>query len=49
MLFDFNNLFVLDIANNHQGSVSHGKAIKKLQRLLISKKSRPPLNFSLDN
>ena len=25
--FDFRNLFVLDLANNHQGSVQHGKAI----------------------
>ncbi len=25
--FDFRDLFVLDLANNHQGSVDHGKAI----------------------
>ena len=25
--FDFKNIFVLDIANNHQGSVEHGKSI----------------------
>jgi N-acetylneuraminate synthase len=25
--FDFKDLFVLDLANNHQGSVEHGKAI----------------------
>ena len=25
--FDFTDLFVLDLANNHQGSVEHGKAI----------------------
>ena len=25
--FDFRDLFVLDLANNHQGSVAHGKAI----------------------
>ncbi|MCC7250942.1 N-acetylneuraminate synthase family protein [Hyphomicrobium sp.] len=25
--FDFENLFVLDVANNHQGSVAHGTAI----------------------
>jgi sialic acid synthase SpsE/quercetin dioxygenase-like cupin family protein len=25
--FDFKNLFVLDLANNHQGSVDHGNAI----------------------
>jgi sialic acid synthase SpsE/quercetin dioxygenase-like cupin family protein len=25
--FDFRNLFVLDLANNHQGSVSHGKRV----------------------
>lgn len=27
--FDFHNLFVLDMANNHQGSVEHGKRIIK--------------------
>ena len=25
--FDFQDLFVLDLANNHQGSVEHGRAI----------------------
>ena len=25
--FDFNDLFVLDLANNHQGKVEHGKKI----------------------
>ena len=25
--FDFNNLFTFEMANNHQGSVSHGKKI----------------------
>lgn len=25
--YDFSNLFVLDLANNHQGSVGHGKSI----------------------
>lgn len=25
--FDFNNLFVFDLANNHQGSIEHGKRI----------------------
>ena len=25
--FDFNNLFTLEMANNHQGSVEHGKKI----------------------
>ena len=27
--FDFTNLFVLDLANNHQGSVEHGLAVIK--------------------
>ena len=27
--FNFNNLFVLDLANNHQGSVEHGLKIIK--------------------
>ena len=26
-VFDFQNLFVFDLANNHQGSVAHGKAV----------------------
>src|SRR5262245_15392430 len=26
-IFDFRNLFVLDLANNHQGSVEHGLEI----------------------
>jgi N-acetylneuraminate synthase len=25
--FDFQNLFVLDLANNHQGDVAHGRAV----------------------
>ncbi|TSC56054.1 MAG: N-acetylneuraminate synthase, partial [Parcubacteria group bacterium Greene0416_79] len=25
--FDFNNLFIFEMANNHQGSVAHGKRI----------------------
>ena len=27
MKFDFNNLFTFEMANNHQGSVEHGKLI----------------------
>ena len=27
--FDFENLFTLEMANNHQGSVAHGKKIIK--------------------
>jgi len=25
--FDFQNLFVLDLANNHQGDVAHGRNV----------------------
>ena len=25
--FDFRNLFVLDLANNHQGSLEHGRRV----------------------
>lgn len=28
-VFDFNNLFIFEMANNHQGSVAHGKKIIK--------------------
>ena len=27
--FDFKNLFVLDMANNHQGNIKHAKNIVK--------------------
>lgn len=35
--FDFNNLFVLEMANNHQGSVEHGVAIIKAMGALVRK------------
>ena len=44
--FDFHDLFVLDLANNHQGSAAHGAAIiercadVKLLRAIV----RPPEN-----
>jgi len=34
--FDFNNLFILDIANNHQGDVAHGKAIINELGIVVS-------------
>jgi sialic acid synthase SpsE/mannose-6-phosphate isomerase-like protein (cupin superfamily) len=35
--FDFHNLFVLDLANNHQGSVDHGKTIIKRCANVVAK------------
>ncbi len=35
--FDFKNLFILDIANNHQGSVKHGKKIIEKHSEVIKK------------
>ena len=35
--FDFHDLFVLDLANNHQGSVEHGKRIIKRCAEVVAK------------
>lgn len=35
--FDFRDLFVLDVANNHQGSVSHGKNIIEACGRMVAK------------
>ena len=37
--FDFHNLFVLDLANNHQGSVDHGKTIIERCANVVAKHS----------
>ena len=39
--FDFDNLFVLDLANNHQGSLKHGlKIIKECSKMVHKHKIR---------
>lgn len=44
--FDFNNLFVLEMANNHQGSVKHGLAIIDACARVVQKHSvRAALKF----
>ena len=44
--FNFNNLFVLDLANNHQGSVEHGlKIIKECGKVVRKHKVRAALKF----
>ena len=35
--FDFRNLFVLDLANNHQGSVEHGREVIRRHAEVVSK------------
>ena len=35
--FDFRNLFVLDLANNHQGSVEHGLAVIRQHAEMVQK------------
>ena len=44
--FDFNNLFVLDLANNHQGSVEHGlKIIKECGKVVRKHNIRAAMKF----
>ena len=44
--FDFNNLFVLDLANNHQGSVEHGlKIIKECGKMVRKHNIRAAMKF----
>ena len=44
--FNFNNLFVLDLANNHQGNVEHGlKIIKECGKVVRKHKIRAALKF----
>ncbi len=35
--FDFRNLFVLDLANNHQGDIEHGKAVINSAAAMVKK------------
>ena len=45
--FDFRNLFVLDLANNHQGSVEHGlEVIRRTRMWCISMACEPQSSFS---
>ena len=44
--FDFNDLFVLDLANNHQGSVEHGlKIIKECGKIVRKHNIRAAIKF----
>jgi len=44
--FDFNNLFVLDLANNHQGNVEHGlKIIKECGKIVRKHNIRAAMKF----
>ncbi len=44
--FDFNDLFVLDLANNHQGSVDHGlKVIRECGKIVRKHNVRAALKF----
>jgi sialic acid synthase SpsE/quercetin dioxygenase-like cupin family protein len=44
--FDFNNIFVLDLANNHQGSVEHGlKIIKECGKMVRKHNIRAAIKF----
>ena len=36
-MFDFNNLFVFEMANNHQGSIKHAKKIIDEMAILTEK------------
>ena len=38
--FDFRNLFVLDLANNHQGSVEHGLGVIRRHAEVVRKTRR---------
>ena len=44
--YDFSNLLVLDLANNHQGSVKHGsKIIKETAKIIRNLKVRAGIKF----
>ena len=44
--FDFNNLFVLDLANNHQGNLNHGlKIIRECSKMVHKHKIRAAIKF----
>lgn len=44
--FDFNELFILDLANNHQGDFAHGiNIISQLGKVLRGKQIKPVIKF----
>ena len=44
--FNFNDLFILDLANNHQGSVSHGsEIIRQLGEVVAATNIRAAIKF----
>ena len=44
--FNFNNLFVLDLANNHQGNIKHGlKIIKECGKMVRKHNIRAAIKF----
>ncbi|HEU5304191.1 MAG TPA: N-acetylneuraminate synthase family protein, partial [Gemmatimonadales bacterium] len=46
--FDFRNLFVLDLANNHQGQVGHGlRIIHEVAQVVHARGARAALKFQL--
>ena len=45
-MFDFENLFVLDLANNHQGDLLHGKSIiEQVSRIIRKNEVRGAIKF----
>jgi len=45
-VFDFRNLFVLDLANNHQGSREHGlRVVREIGQVVRAAKARAALKF----
>ena len=49
-MFDFENIFVFDLANNHQGDVNHAlKIIEECSKFLKEMMFVLRLNFSLDS
>ena len=48
--FDFNNLFVLDLANNHQGNLNHGiNIINEVSKTVKKNKIRSAIKFQFRN
>ena len=44
--FDFNDLFIFDLANNHQGDLEHAKSIiDEVSKLVINKNINGAIKF----
>ena len=44
--FDFKDLFVLDMANNHQGDVEHGlNIVRSFSKIVKENKARAAMKF----